>query len=269
MTPIFAFLGDVRMVAGEPERGDLRPWLRARERSPFSWTCPYCRVPCESEKDDLEIGVTGRQEDIFTSCQRCGWWSFQTEQESLDGRPFHFSAAAILKKFSPSSPNVPVEPLVEYIQKRPNAIHDVHPAKLEEIVGAIYSEVLGYKVEYCSYGRPDRGIDLIVMRIADGELVAIQVKRNKNPIELGQIHQFYGAVVDGGRREGVFVAAGEFRRGALATAERLYTRTGLRIDLVDGKRLLEFVGVMNPSKKIMRAIDCPHWKAIGYWNAYR
>jgi HJR/Mrr/RecB family endonuclease len=265
-TPLFNFRGETTIVSGYSDGWDSSEAMSAWRNSIFSCRCPFCQIACESQNDSTSVGVTGLQEDSFSSCSRCGWWSFQTYQESLDGLPSFFSAGALLRPFKPSDPSVPIDPLAAYIQRSPQAIHTMAPAKLEELVAAIYSELLGYKVEYCSYGRPDRGIDLVVMRLENEQCLAIQVKRTRRPIELGQIHQFYGAIVDAGHREGVFVTSGKFRRGAISTADRLCRRSALRIDLIDGKRLLEFIGIMNGDRRHPRPEDCPHWKNHGYWR---
>ncbi|HEX5720512.1 MAG TPA: restriction endonuclease [Thermoanaerobaculia bacterium] len=171
-----------------------------------------------------------------------------------------------MKKFESDSREIPIDPLVQYIARGQELIHSIHPAKLEELVGAIYSEILGYKVESCSYARPDKGIDLIVVHAIEGRTLAIQVKRHRSPIELGMIHQFFGAMVDNERKEGVFVTSGRFRSGALATADSLRRKTGIRIDLVDGRRLLEFIGIMNVGRQRPRASDFGFWMSHPYFG---
>jgi hypothetical protein len=261
---LFKFCDEVSSVVGESDS-----YWAAVKRSQLGRVCRYCGTSCKVESDDLNIGVTGSQVDLFSVCERCGWWSFSTEQESLDGISYHFSAAAILKKFDNSASELPFQVLLNQAYKDPESIHTMSPAKLEELVGAVYSEVLRYRVEFCSYARPDRGIDLIMVRLDSGLVVAVQVKRNKRPIELGQIHQFYGAIVDAGQREGIFVAAGKFRKGAEDTAERLQTSTGLRIDLVDGRRLLEFIEIYGRNFVLPTTDQCPYWKTGGYWANFR
>ena len=171
-----------------------------------------------------------------------------------------------MKEFDIESKAIPLEPLVSYISKKNELIRSINPAKLEELVGSIYSELFGYKVEYCSYVRPDKGIDLIVFNSDLGKTVAIQVKRYKNPIELGFIHQFFGAMVSADQKEGIFLTTGRFRSGAVSEAELLSSKSSLNISLVDGKKLLEFVGIMNLKKKPLKASDFPFWKGHPYYG---
>ena len=263
--PILVYTGEFNCEYGDASLEDARPYWSAKRKSQFSLTCPYCLIECHRETDGFEFSGGGSQEDRFSTCQMCGWWSFEAEQESLDGILSYFSSQAILKPLEATSRSIPIKPLATYIAKRPEAIRAIAPAKLEELVGAIYSEVFGYRLEFCSYARPDKGIDLIVLDSGSSNKIAIQVKRNKNPIELGQIHQFYGAMVDARLNRGVFVTTSRFRRGARLTAKSLAERSDIEIDLVEGKRLLEFLGIYNTKKKPLRAEEFPFWRTHGYW----
>lgn len=75
------------------------------------------------------------------------------------------------------------------------------------------------KIEHFSYGRPDRGIDVVLLHLYTGEKIAIglkppiQVKRYNRPIELGLIHQFFGSMVDNDFKKGIFVTSSRFRKG--------------------------------------------------------
>jgi hypothetical protein len=256
----------MKMSYGSSTWNEDSQFQDARRRSVFSWLCPYCGRDCESEREATTWGGNGWVEDRFVCCSRCGWWAYESDSEDIDGLSTYHSLAAVLKSFDSDSPDVPIEPLVSAINQHADLIGSIHPAKLEELIGAVYSEVLGYKVERCSYGRPDRGIDLVMMRKEDGHILAFQVKRYKRPIELGQIQQFFGAMVDDNRKEGVFVTSGRFRSGAVSTADALKRKTGIRIDLVDGKRLLEFIGIMNSARRTPKAIDFPFWESHPYYG---
>ncbi|MDH5232819.1 MAG: restriction endonuclease [Gammaproteobacteria bacterium] len=243
---------------------NYKQYCSAIENSYYGEKCPYCNESCRTDNNNMELsGAVGWQSDKIAWCVRCGWWSFQADQEDLNGEGYFMSSRALLKQFLPSSKHVPVEPLQSYIHDNPSKIQLINPAKFEELVASIYSELLGYRVESCSYGRPDLGIDVVVVNTHSGEKIAVQVKRYKNPIELGLIHQFYGALIDGQHRNGVFVTSGRYRSGAIKTANRL-SKMGVQIDLVDGKRFLEFLNVLNYRKKLPTPSDCPYWKAVGY-----
>ncbi|MEM7218882.1 MAG: restriction endonuclease [Pseudomonadota bacterium] len=270
--PIFVFADNSTIDFRNTERqyGTNDGWentdtLRAIRQSVYSSNCPYCGIECTCEWDNAIWGVTGDVTDRFSFCDRCGWWSYESEAWDTDGNGTHYSIAAILRRFQHSDDDVPIDALISYIAANESSIREIRPAKLEEMVGAIYSESLGYRVEFCSYARPDRGIDLIVV-CSDGGYSAIQVKRRKRPIVLGEIHQFFGAMVDSGFREGFFVTSGKFRSGARDVASSLRKRTGIRIDLVDGKRLLEFIGVLGGKDQSKRAADFDFWRSHPYFG---
>jgi restriction endonuclease Mrr len=124
-------------------------------------------------------------------------------------------------------------------------MNSVNPAKFEELAAAVYRDVLGYTVEYCSYGRQDKGIDIICLQTDSPEKVAFQVKRYRNPIRLSRIHEFCGAMVQSDLRRGIFVTASRFQRGCYDTVASLAQIGGFEIDLVDGKRFLDFIGCLN------------------------
>jgi restriction endonuclease Mrr len=195
----------------------------------------------------------------------CGWWSYRSEGDSTDGVPEFHSVAALLKEFAGESPEVPLEALAAHVSRNPETIHSMSPAKVEELVGSIYSELFGYEVEYCSYGRPDRGIDLIVVK-SETDTIAIQVKRHRRPIELGVIHQFFGALVSADRKEDVFLTTGRFRAGAQAEAAFLSSKTSVSISLVDGRRFLDFIGILNSRRQKPMAADFPFWRAHPYFG---
>jgi len=264
--PIFVFADSTKSSYGYSTSAKDSGFQDAKADTVFSFTCPYCQLECESEHESTSYGVTGWVKDWFTCCPRCGWWSYESDSDDTDGNPTYHSVAAILRKFDCDSPDIPIDPLVSYIAQNQDLIREIHPAKLEELVGAVYSEVLGFKVERCSYARPDKGIDLIVVNATEKRTLAIQVKRYKRPIELGMIHQFFGAMVEDDRKEGVFVTSGKFRSGALTTAASLKRKTNIKIDLIDGKRLLEFIGIMNLARPKPQASDFPFWMSHPYFG---
>ena len=265
--PILVFRDDVHATYGYSTGGPyVLSFTEASRKDQFSFTCPFCKIECVAERDATNYGGSAWQEDWFAACPLCGWWCFKSDQDDLSGEPTVFSARAILHKFAVSDLDVPMEALVAHVAAHPDAIGAMHPKKFEELVAAIYSEALGHRVEYCSYGRHDRGIDLVVVGGSADRPIAIQAKRWKRPIELGMIHQFLGAIIDSELREGVFITSGRFRSGALATADRVSHHTGIRIGLMDGKRLLDFIGIMNESRRVPTARDCKYWHMGPYWG---
>ena len=265
--PILVYTGTTTSSYGygSGDEAEENSFFGARSRSVFSYSCPYCRCDGERQHAETTWGVTGWHEDTFARCTICGWWSYKSEGDNTDGIPEFHSVAALLKEFAAASPDVPIEALAAHISKRPETIHSMSPAKLEEVVGSIYSELFGYRVEYCSYARPDRGIDLVVVK-SESDTLAIQVKRQRRPVELGIIHQFFGAMVSADRKEGVFLTTGRFRAGAKAEASVLSSKTSVNISLVDGRRFLEFIGVLNSRRRKPTANDYPFWRAHPYFG---
>jgi restriction endonuclease Mrr len=200
-------------------------------------------------------------------CDRCGWWAFDCEMENLSGKLHIFSACAVLQKFSIDSQDVPIRALMAELSRSPEALAEINPIKMEELVASIWSSCLGYRVESCSYGRPDRGIDIVIIGHDTGRS-AIQVKRYCRPIELGEIHRFAGAMLASDFKRGTFVTSGRFRSGCTHEASEIERRAELVIDLVDGKRLLEFLEINNHDRSRSQP-PCPYWNSYGYHGPRR
>jgi len=79
------------------------------------------------------------------------------------------------------------------------------------------------------------------------------------------IHQFTGALIDNGYKKGVFLTSGSFRKGCFTVIKSIHEKSKIEIDLVDGKRFLEFLKLFN-STKINTLIKCQHWHNHGYWR---
>lgn len=218
----------------------------------FDDWCPYCRTKCYVVQSQTSEG------EEVAACSRCGWWSWRTG-EWLN---YNFivnvrSARAILSNFADDSDCVPYAALSQYVTKHPDKIENISPSKCEELVAAVFRDVLGYRIESCSYGQHDLGIDIVAIRADLTDPIAIQVKRYKRPVELSLIHQFCGAMVDSGYRKGYFVTTGSFRRGCDGVIQRLRLRGQIEIDLVHGRRFLEFLRILND--KHVQEVYCPLW----------
>ena len=248
MNPFFVFTGEFNSTSSQVN--DLNSFYDTRIRSLFREDCPFCHQPCKVGQYETPImDEPGEfQLDRLSVCSRCGWWSYEND----DPDPYavsYWSSCALLRDCAVDDADASLRELINYIDKNNAALSDIHPTKFEELVGSVFSASLGYRVEYCSYGRPDLGVDLVAINTDNNKPIAIQVKRYKKPIELGQIHQFYGAMVDSDHKTGVFVTSGRFRSGAELTAKRLSEKSEVKIDLVDGKKFLEFLNVANSKSK--------------------
>ncbi|MBI4859850.1 MAG: restriction endonuclease [Candidatus Riflebacteria bacterium] len=259
MPPIFVYsfesgCGDY----GAADADDCGDYFRAKERSRFSSECPYCKLECHVNHASMEFsGGTGFQDDLLALCGRCGWWSFQSDREDLSGLGTFFSTEAVLKKFATESLDVPVDALVAELDETLDA---VEPAHRPDVVAGVYSDMLGYKVECCSHGWPQSGIELMLMNLEPGGQLAIEIDRRTDDVQLGHVHQLLGASVDAGQPNGDFVATGFYLSLADPAAGRLEPRRAIRIDMISGKRLLESMGVLNSARREVTANDCPFWR---------
>lgn len=215
--------------------------------------CRYCSKPLRfkmgggfwsSQSDDIVIGI----------CFHCGWWwyHFGSIWESATDLT---EATGRLKEFSVESGEVPNAELIRYINKNPDKLGSINPSKFEQVVADVYRDVLGCSIEYCSYARPDLGIDVVCLRTDTNQEFAIQAKRYKQPIKLALIHQFFGALFDNGFSEGYLVTSGRFQAGCYDTADRLREKSGVLINLVDGNRLLNFLNIIASGEQ--QEFRCP------------
>ena len=207
--------------------------------------CAYCSKPLlhvPPERFEASGKVLLAQVSI---CVICGWWVVyrvhQNEYERTAGLAEGYSATVgSLVELDVSDLSVPLTELNQYLLARSEALYDVHPRKLEELVASVFDgEGWRARVTGCS---GDRGIDVVLER-GEGEVVGVQVKRyaRHRRIEAEQIRAFTGALVLSGQTMGVFVATFGFRKGAREAAAESAAR-GFPIELVDANRFLEALG---------------------------
>lgn len=124
--------------------------------------CPYCKLVCHKIFDKTSKGFSKEQFDKVSVCLNCGWWSYECDiSDDMGDNPYYMSSYAIMKKFSVDSENVPCVNLANYIEKNQKKIKSIGPVKFEELVKSVYKDVLNCKIESCSYGSHDRGIDIV------------------------------------------------------------------------------------------------------------
>ena len=206
--------------------------------------CPYCKISCEQ--------IYEANGWYFSFCRRCGWWGYRDYDEPDPRRrmgperDWEEQRVAILKELDISkNGDDPIEVIGGYLKKHKERIVDIHPNKFEALVAAIWKEVTNSHIEYVSYGRQDKGIDVIAINDYNGQKYAIQCKRYKNPIELGSIHQFCGALIQKSLNKGIFVTSSYYRKGCYEAQKLIRENSQIEIDLVDGKYLLEMLDVCN------------------------
>lgn len=85
-------------------------------------------------------------------------------------------------------------------------------------------------------------------------MIAVQVKRYRDSIEVAQIRELLGAMVLRGYTKGVFVTTSRFQAGAKCTVMQAAER-GMAVELVDGERFLH-------SLRIAQILDFECYPAV-------
>lgn len=207
--------------------------------------CPYCKSQlnivheCNRDYND----VFGK---IFVSvCHNCGWWESSDECIIEHGEENWYRAREIrrrglLREFSVGGCELPLETLRSYIRKRPDILRDIHPKKLEQLVGAVFGEFMN--CEAINLGGPnDGGVDLILI---NGEhRYVFQVKRrasSKKAESVVGIREFLGAMLLKREMKGIFVS----------TAPRFSRHANLAAREIKNRKLVDYIKLVNAKKLI-------------------
>jgi hypothetical protein len=196
------------------------------------------------------------QDEIFT-CKTCGWWSSSSSESTgsdsvdswIEWKTIKYS---ILKAFSASDKDLPIDTLQSALVNRPGLLYFIHDKKFEELVAAIMEDFYpGCEVTIC--GRSgDRGIDLIV--INSNTPIAIQVRRRRSSGKVETVYpirEFLGASLLQDYREIIYVTSGKFSRGAVTTAKEAVARQLVdRFELVDANRLRSMLNLAITNKRM-------------------
>ena len=148
---------------------------------------------------------------------------------------------AFLREFSVGGCELPLEILRDQIGKRTGVLQDIHPKKLEELVGSVFSDFMNCEV--INLGGPnDAGIDLVL--INSDQRYVVQVKRRTSLMKAEAvvgIREFLGAMLLRGEMKGIFVSTAP-RFSPQATAAASLARERKLVDyikLVDASRLMD------------------------------
>jgi len=208
--------------------------------------CMYCRTqlfrfPAESfEVSPKRLFVQ------LSICSACGWWSVyrvhQNEFPRTSGIMESYSATiGCLKELDLTDISIPLSIVRQYLLAKQDAMFDVHPRVLEEVVCSIFKD-FGWRARVTGYSR-DNGID-VILDGNDKDTIGVQVKRYKKSrrIEAEQIRSLAGALVLGGHTKGIFITTTKYRAGAKKTAKKFKT-IGIPIELLDTERFLSVLGI--------------------------
>ena len=214
-------------------------------------SCKYCGTEMDRPVDCRFNGPFPTTQVIrqVLSCPKCGWWhcfsgsnSYCGDGEWIVGSEWRFG---VLRKFDTDSIETPLNSLRMVLNDRPTLLHEIHPKKLEQLVGSVFRDHLDCEVRHV--GRTsDGGIDLILIDASEPQVV--QVKRRANPKSregVEALREFIGAMVLDERRKGIFVTtADRYTRGAKNAARQAQILGVVdQLDLIDVHRFIEMLRV--------------------------
>ena len=254
-------------VAPEEIDAKVRPFSTGEEAedrcSRFLSTCGYCRRPT------VLLGERSRfaewHSERIVICANCGWWcalkKSSTASDSGGVMDNYYLARGLLKAMDVSNISAPLEELQAYLVAKYSARFDLHPKRLEDIVGSVFS-AHGYQVRATSYSG-DEGIDLFVLDGESNDAVGVQVKRYRNKIKAEQIRAFTGALMLARLTRGIFVTTSSFQRGAEKATEKLGTLE-YHVDLWDAETFYDRLSIARAPSYIW--LEDPHAPFFDYWN---
>jgi restriction system protein len=219
--------------------------------------CPFCNLDLISDR------LPNADEQSVSHCEICGWWRSDVDIFDFDADnivtkilnpPFgiyRFTCVENISYLDIQSPNSqPVQLIRDYLTRNWPSRYTIHPRKLEEVVGSIYSS-FGANVLVTSYSG-DGGIDVLVER--GNDVFGIQVKRYKNHINVAEIRELIGSLVVKGLTKGIFVTTSSFRRGARNLRDEALKKD-ISIELIDGDGLYsELINAQRCVKRDFRNI---------------
>lgn len=181
-------------------------------------------------------------------CPMCGWWLAVDRAilSAIEWQHWYITliSSSVLQELDVTDIRVPVNDVRNYLARRFEARRSLHPRIFEETVASVFEDH-GYRATVTAYSR-DGGIDVVLVG-ANGDRIGVQVKRYQRSIEVEQIRSFLGALIVGRYTRGIFVSAADFQRGAKKLAKHC-TNQHIPIELVDGKRFLELLGIAQLNK---------------------
>lgn len=187
--------------------------------------CPFCKEVIPKVYHNIRSVTMGVELwstiDVW-ECPRCEWWEhfyqFSEEGDWIDkvrSKNWDTLRHGIVKKYNIDDKQIPINTLINELDKRKDILYDIDPYKLEEVGQVVFSAY--YNCEVKHVGKTgDGGIDLIVVQ--SDEPILVQVKRRSSPchVELvSPIREFVGAMYLKDSRKGIFLStAKNYSRGA-------------------------------------------------------
>jgi len=195
--------------------------------------CAFCHATLRRlEAKDPQRGPGDWSDAFLNTCAICGWWVILRTSGyaygSYEGAFGVRRAAGELRTLSIADIATPVNELQRYLLLRPQERFRLHPRKLENIVGGIFSD-FGFEVRITGYSR-DRGIDVFVLDGKDNATIGVQVKRSRNKIQVDQVRTFVGALIQNDLTKGIFITTSDYTKGARGAAAEYWER-GFAVEL--------------------------------------
>ena len=162
------------------------------------------------------------------TCNVCGWW-LAVEDADIGNNGYANGVCGILESFDVSSASIPLEVLSEELPRQLHRIHDVHPRKMQDLVGSVLSGVYACEVHQVGFSR-DGGVDLLLLT-ADAP-IAVQVKRRESSTRaeaVSGVREFLGAALLLGHSDMMYVTTAPlFFADAIAAANSAVKRQLVR-----------------------------------------
>lgn len=236
-------------------KGDLHP--RSSEII-HDDNCIYCQkeICWASQKlQDFQMFGHDWREGFITTrvtiCPFCGFWHIQ-EIGNFQDRMYEKVYISILKEFSISDIEAPLNKIENYLSKRPEDIYLIDPKKLEELVGHMLKEYLDCEVQLTKSSR-DGGIDLICIDSERGKRL-VQVKRYKKDrkITVNAIRELAGVILRENATKGLFVSTSGYTQDAIKEMQQ-FKRSNhsypIDIDLYSVDEILAFLQLIESRHK--------------------
>ena len=214
--------------------------------------CPLCKSDHRIVREEPWVsGPTWHGQTRLVDCPRCGWWSLDRNGSTYAPEKTIFSNSrtfSIVSEFGVADLSLPIGLLRQHLRARFDDIYDIHPSKLEELVGDMFREH-GYRVEPTAYSK-DGGIDLWLFRDPGDRPIAVQAKRYRADHKIGVelVRQFIGALVASKTDSGIFVTTSRYTEGArlVPTLPGVIAK-GIGLELLDVDRIDDFVTAGAPN----------------------
>lgn len=252
------------------------PWWRPTPEEEDEVRCAYCGcmtddhyepgcwdLPLEEflatherrARDSANIGITPPLDDpqvrlngsiterkaCLHICPQCGWWIAEDRVVLRATRSqlwvVTLASISALQELALNDIDIPLLEVRRYLMRRFVSRASMHPRLFELTVASVFADH-GYRATATAYSN-DGGID-IVLEDSSGKRIGVQVKRQKNSIEVEQLRAFLGALILEGYAKGVFVTSSRFRSGAINCAKRSSEKS-MPIELVDADRFFDML----------------------------